>query len=99
MYLALWSLYFLVILRWETSLIAFLNRLLFDETWFISCISTEELVTRLTKRHLETWSEEKTKVWGAGINGARMKAEANDVLNAQFIIEKTMKFADRVIMN
>jgi hypothetical protein len=46
---------------------------------------------------LETWTDEKTKIWGAdGREGAARKADANDVINAQFI-ETTKKFADLII--
>ena len=51
---------------------------------------------RLIKRHLETWSEEKTKMWGPGTEGATKKADANDVINAAFIVQ-TSKFADVMI--
>jgi hypothetical protein len=36
-------------------------------------------------------------MWGAGEEGAKMKAEANDLLNAQFIVENTMKYANKII--
>jgi hypothetical protein len=54
--------------------------------------------SRLIKRHLETWSEEKTKMWGAGEEGATRKADANDVLNAQYI-EGSKKYADLIIQS
>ena len=50
----------------------------------------------MIKRHLQTWSEEKTRMWGAGEEGAARKADANDVLNAEFI-EKSAKYADKII--
>lgn len=70
---------------------------LFDEKWFISCSSSEEQRRRLISRHLQTWTEEKTRMWGAGEVGAAKKADANDVLNAQFVEESSRKFADLVI--
>ena len=40
---------------------------LFDERWYISCKSVEEQRQRLIKRHLETWNEEKARMFGPGI--------------------------------
>jgi hypothetical protein len=56
-----------------------------------------DITNRLIKRHLETWSEEKTKMWGSGEEGARRKAESNDILNAQYIVDNSMKYADKII--
>lgn len=70
---------------------------LFDEKWFITC-DFEAQRTRLINRHLETWSEEKTKMFGPGAEGAARKADSNDVLNAQFI-EQSKPHADRVIVS
>ena len=69
----------------------------FDETWYISCKSLAEQRERLLKRHLETWSEEKTKMFGAGEAGAGAKADANDMLNLEWIREMSLKHADYVI--
>ena len=69
---------------------------LFDEKWYLSCPSIDEQRQRLIKRHLETWSDEKTRMWGDGEVGAARKADANDVLNAVFI-ETTIKYADFII--
>jgi len=55
------------------------------------------LLDRLVERHLETWSDEKTKIWGEGQAGARAKAEANDIKNARWIAEMSRKHADLVI--
>jgi pantothenate kinase len=71
---------------------------LFDERWYLSCASMEDQRQRLIKRHLETWSDEKTRMWGAGEEGAAKKADANDVLNAQFI-ESSAKYADLKIIS
>lgn len=70
---------------------------LFDETWYISCKSVSDQRQRLVLRHLETWSEEKTKMWGAGEEGAGAKADANDMLNAQWIDEMSREFADLIV--
>jgi pantothenate kinase len=69
----------------------------FDETWFISCKSRSDQRGRLVKRHLETWSEEKTKMWGQGEEGAGAKADANDMLNLVWIEEMSTGFADLTI--
>ena len=71
---------------------------LFDEKWFISCADFEAQRQRLISRHLETWSEEKTRIFGPGAEGAARKADSNDVLNAQFI-EQSKSYADRVIVS
>lgn len=71
---------------------------LFDEKWYVSCADMEDQRQRLMKRHLETWSDEKTRMWGAGEAGALAKADANDVLNAQFIAT-TAKYADLCIVS
>jgi len=52
---------------------------------------------RLIERHLETWSEEKTQLWGAGREGASAKAEANDLKNARWVEEASRKHADVVV--
>ena len=70
---------------------------IFDESWFITCKDADEQRSRLVKRHLETWSEEKTKMWGAGEIGAGNKADSNDMLNAVWIDEMSKEFADLVI--
>ena len=77
-------------------LISFLLSFFFFCQWYISCQSTEAQRKRLIKRHLETWSDEKTRMWGVGESGAAKKADANDVLNARFI-EQSARYADVVI--
>lgn len=74
-----------------------LSRELFDEKWFICCSSTEVQRQRLIRRHLETWTEEKTRMWGEGEEGAARKADANDVQNAQFVNDFSKKYADLVV--
>jgi len=69
----------------------------FDETWYIACKSLEEQRERLVKRHLETWSEEKTNMFGEGAVGAGVKADANDMLNLEWIEEMSRKYADYLI--
>jgi hypothetical protein len=58
---------------------------LWDERWFLKCPSATDQRQRLIARHLETWSEEKTRRWGAGEVGAAARADANDVLNMDLI--------------
>ena len=70
---------------------------IFDEKWFVTCKNFDSILDRLIKRHLQTWTEEKTRMFGEGAVGAKKKAESNDLLNAQFIVECTMKYADSVI--
>ena len=66
----------------------------------MSCRSPEEQRTRLIKRHLETWSEEKTRIWGDGPNGgAAAKADSNDMINARYVEETSKKYADRIIIS
>lgn len=36
-------------------------------------------------------------MFGEGSAGAKKKAESNDLLNARFIVDCTMKYADKVI--
>lgn len=74
-------------------------RHLFAETWYIACPDLSKQRDRLIKRHLETWSEEKTRMWGPGEVGAAAKADANDVLNAQMIEAGSRKHADRIIIS
>jgi len=73
------------------------ERRVFDETWYIACRSIDDQRERLVHRHLETWSEEKTKLWGEGREGAGKKADANDMLNLVWIDETSRKYADLVI--
>jgi len=75
-------------------------RNIFDEKWFISCSDLKTQRERLINRHLETWTEEKDRIWGNGIEGgAAKKADSNDVLNMEFVDKFSKKYADRVIIN
>ena len=69
---------------------------LFNEKWFLCCEDIEVQRERLIKRHLESWTEEKTKMFGEGREGAARKADTNDVLNLHFI-NSHKKFADKII--
>ena len=69
----------------------------FDEKWYISCKDLADQRARLVRRHLETWSEEKTKMWGSGEQGAGAKADANDMLNVVWIDEMSKGYADLTI--
>lgn len=69
----------------------------FDETWYIGCKSLDDQRQRLVMRHLETWSDEKTAMFGAGEEGAGKKADSNDMLNLIWIEEKSKHLADLFI--
>ena len=69
---------------------------LWDERWFVKCVSAEEQRRRLIARHLETWNEEKTQRWGPGQAGAAARADANDVKNME-IIALCEGYADQVV--
>lgn len=71
---------------------------LFEERWFIRCESLEKQRQRLIRRHLETWSTEKTRMFGPGEEGAARKADGNDVLNMQYV-EEHRKYATREILS
>jgi len=86
------------LLAWDDARWAPLQDNVFNEKWYIGCKSLEEQRERLVKRHLETWSEEKTKMWGEGEIGAGAKADANDMLNVGWIEDmSSRKYADLVI--
>lgn len=84
------------LLSWKNARWAHLKSI-FDETWYLCCKDMKQQRQRLVKRHLETWSEEKSKMWGDGEEGAGKKADANDMLNAVWIEEMSREFADLVI--
>ncbi|EJK72030.1 hypothetical protein THAOC_06478 [Thalassiosira oceanica] len=69
----------------------------FDETWYIACRSLDDQRERLVKRHLETWSVEKTRMFGEGEVGAGVKADSNDMLNLVWIDDMSRKHADLII--
>lgn len=87
------------LLNWDDAAWSGLSNGLFDETWYLSCPDMEQQRQRLIKRHLETWSDEKTRLWGAGEEGAAKKADANDVINALFVDKSSRKHADKVIVS
>jgi len=66
---------------------------LFNEKWFLSCESVEKQRERLINRHLETWTAEKSQMWGSGREGAAKKADSNDVLNMRYV-SFSAQFAD-----
>ena len=57
----------------------------------------EEQRSRLIDRHLETWTEAKTKMFGVGRQGAAVKADSNDVLNAIWVEAMSKDHADLII--
>jgi pantothenate kinase len=72
---------------------------LFDESWFVVPVGgVPEQRRRLVTRHLETWSDAKTKAWGAETaeEGAAKRTDFNDVPNA-FFIDKCRPFADVIV--
>ena len=86
------------LLAWEDERWAPLQtNKVFDETWYISCKCLDDQRERLVRRHLETWSDEKTKMFGEGAEGAGAKADANDMLNLKWIDKMSRHFADHLI--
>lgn len=72
---------------------------LWDDKWYID-VSLEETKRRLVERHLKTWNEEKTKIFGgSGPKAAARKAESNDILNAKSIRKHAKKHASLIISN
>ena len=71
----------------------------FDEKWYLKCENLEVQRERLINRHLETWSDAKTRQFGAGRGGAALKADSNDMKNAVIIEENSLQFADRIILS
>jgi pantothenate kinase len=71
---------------------------LFNERWFIKCQTRDEQIHRLVKRSLKTWHESKRNVWGAGAEGARRRAEFNDVKNMD-IVSYCEKYAEVIIIS
>lgn len=72
---------------------------IFDETWYITCPSINEQRERLIRRHLQTWTDEKTISFGAsGKVGAGIKADLNDMKNLIWIEEMGSRmYADYII--
>ena len=71
---------------------------LWDDRWFIE-VPLDETLNRLVKRHMKNWTEQKTRTWGAGEEGARRKAESNDLKNAKCITQSSRHFANLIIRN
>ena len=69
---------------------------LWDERWFIKCADAAARRQRLILRHYETWNDEKSARWGAGLDGAAARADANDVLNME-LIAPSEAYAELVI--
>ena len=69
---------------------------LWDERWFIKCADAAAQRQRLILRHYETWNDEKSARWGAGLDGAAARADANDVLNME-LIAPSEAYAELVI--
>ena len=72
---------------------------MFEEKWYLKCESLEVQRERLINRHLETWSDAKTRQFGAGRDGAALKADSNDMKNVATIEENSLQFADRIIIS
>ena len=75
------------------------KRPIFDVKWFIDCPDKGVQRARLVARHLETWSEAKSKMFGAGEEGAGRKADSNDMINAVYIDSTAKKYADLIIQS
>ncbi|KAG7350482.1 phosphoribulokinase / uridine kinase family protein [Nitzschia inconspicua] len=71
---------------------------LFDERWFVKVPSREEQICRLVKRSKQNWFEDKEKLWGPYPEGARKRAEYNDVKNMD-LVASCEEHADEVIMS
>eukprot|EP00751_Fragilariopsis_kerguelensis_P013631 CAMPEP_0170762500 /NCGR_PEP_ID=MMETSP0733-20121128/2797_1 /TAXON_ID=186038 /ORGANISM="Fragilariopsis kerguelensis, Strain L26-C5" /LENGTH=244 /DNA_ID=CAMNT_0011102673 /DNA_START=214 /DNA_END=948 /DNA_ORIENTATION=+ len=72
---------------------------LFDATWFVTPKEgIPEQRRRLIGRHLETWTDTKTKMYRASSpeEGAAKRTDSNDVLNAH-VVETCKEFASLVI--
>ena len=72
---------------------------LFSEKWYLHCENIAQQKERLMMRHLETWTAEKDKLFGTGIEGAGRKADSNDILNAINIEKCSRDRATRVILS
>jgi hypothetical protein len=72
---------------------------LWDEKWFIECPTAAIQRERLVLRHLETWTAEKTALFGEGRDGAGRKADTNDVINAKMVSSICREHADRIILS
>jgi pantothenate kinase len=85
------------ILAWDDDEWAPLKNL-FHDTWFVCCSTMEIQRERLIKRHMETWTEHKTRMFGAaGRDGASIKADSNDVANAYWVDKRSRKHANLIV--
>jgi pantothenate kinase len=72
---------------------------LWDEGWLVVAPSSVQL-ERLIHRHLLTWTDEKTKLWGPGQEGGALaRAQANDLKNAEWISQTSTQHANVIIQN
>lgn len=72
----------------------------FDEKWYVACESMDVQRERLIHRHLETWTEEKTRIFGkSGREGAAIKADSNDVKNACWVDKMSRHHADLIVVS
>jgi len=72
---------------------------LWDEGWLVVAPSSVQL-ERLIHRHLLTWTDEKTKLWGPGREGGALaRAQANDLKNAEWISQTSTQHATIIIQN
>ena len=70
-----------------------------DDKWYIE-VSLEETKRRLVERHLKSWNDQKTKMYGGnGPKAAAKKAETNDMINARCIKRHSKEHADLIIRN
>lgn len=72
---------------------------LFDERWFVAPSGgVVEQRRRLIARHLETWTDAKTTMFGASTpeDGAARRTDANDLRNA-LLVDRCRPFADLVV--
>ena len=70
---------------------------LFDERWFIKVPSRDEQIDRLVQRSKHNWFPDKIERWGPFPDGARKRAEFNDVKNMDLLVD-CEKHADEVII-
>ena len=68
----------------------------FHDYWFVKC-ALDAQRERLVVRHLQTWSDEKTRMWGEGAKGALNKANANDIPNALWVERMSLHHARVVV--
>lgn len=71
---------------------------LWDEGWFVKVPTREEQIDRLIRRARTTWSDDKAALWGPWPEGARKRAEFNDVKNMD-VVDPCEQYADEVIVS